>query len=341
MNNNREKSAIILAAGKGTRMKSDKPKVVFPIAGKPMIERVVNTALKSDCSRLIIVVGYKMDQVKNAIPANEKIIYAEQYEQKGTGHAVMVTEENLHDFTGDVFILAGDVPLLSSNTLNLLHEQHVLTNADCTVLTAIIEDAGKYGRIVRDNNNRFRKIVEFKDASPEELSIQEYNTGIYCFRKESLFSALKEINCNNMQNEYYLTDTLEIILKRNGIISTMELTSLKEAAGINSQLQLAELETQLYFEIKEKFMNNGVVIENPVSVIIGEDVSIGRDSFIKCNSIIRGDSKIGENTIIGPNCLIVDSVIEDNCELQGYNIVVGAKIEEGTVLEYDKSFIIR
>ena len=237
-------AAIILAAGKGTRMKSDKPKVIFELAGKPMINRVVRTANKINSDLIAIVVGYKKDQVINVVPKNSNIKFVEQVQQNGTGHAVMVTEEIFHDFDGDVFILCGDVPLLRYKTLEKIQQQHREENASCTVLTAFMNDALKYGRIVRNSGGNVQRIVEFKDATEAEKEIKEINTGIYCFDAKDLFEALQNIDNNNNQNEYYLTDTLEILNDKDKLVTSVILDDMVEASGVNSKEQLADLENE-------------------------------------------------------------------------------------------------
>ena len=237
-------AAIILAAGKGTRMKSDKPKVIFELAEKPMINRVVQTANKINSDLIAIVVGYKKDQVINVVPKNSNIKFVEQVQQNGTGHAIMVTEEIFHDFDGDVFILCGDVPLLRYKTLEKIQQQHREENASCTVLTAFMNDALKYGRIVRNSDGNVQRIVEFKDATEAEKEIKEINTGIYCFDAKDLFEALQNIDNNNNQNEYYLTDTLEILNDKDKLVTSVILDDMVEASGVNSKEQLADLENE-------------------------------------------------------------------------------------------------
>ena len=237
-------AAIILAAGKGTRMKSDKPKVIFELAGKPMINRVVETANKINSDLIAIVVGYKKEQVMDVVPKNDNIKFVEQVQQNGTGHAVMVTEEIFKHFDGDVFILCGDVPLLRHKTLEKIQEHHRKFNASCTVLTAFMDDALKYGRIVRNPDGNVQRIVEFKDATEEEKEINEINTGIYCYNAKDLFAALQRINNKNNQNEYYLTDTLEILNNMNKLVTSIILNDMVEASGVNSKEQLADLETE-------------------------------------------------------------------------------------------------
>ena len=237
---------IILAAGKGTRMKSEKPKVVFDFAGKPMINRVVETAQQINSDLIAVVVGYKKDVVIATVPKSEKIIFVEQKEQNGTGHAVMVTESVFENFDGDIFILCGDVPLLRFETLEKMLAQHRNFNASCTVLTAVMDDPKSYGRIIRNKDGNVLKIVEFKDASEEEKNIKEINTGIYCFDGRDLFDSLKKIDNNNNQAEYYLTDVLEILNEAGKLVTSVILDDIVEASGVNSKEQLAELEKEFF-----------------------------------------------------------------------------------------------
>ncbi|MCK4956895.1 MAG: NTP transferase domain-containing protein [Candidatus Cloacimonetes bacterium] len=237
-------ATIILAAGKGTRMKSEKPKVVFELAGKPMINRVISTAMKVDSDIIATVVGYKKDVVIDATIKNEKIKFVEQVEQNGTGHAVMVTRDEFANFDGDVFILCGDVPLLRHQTLEKILKEHRSSNASCTVLTAFMDDALRYGRIVRNNTGNVQRIVEFKDATEQQKEIKEINTGIYCFKVKDLFDALDNVTNENNQNEYYLTDTLEILNRKNKLVTSVILDDMIEASGVNSQEQLSELENE-------------------------------------------------------------------------------------------------
>ena len=239
-------ATIILAAGKGVRMKSDKPKVVFEFAGKPMINRVVETAQKIESDIIAIVVGYKKEMIIDIIPKTKKIKFIEQKEQHGTGHAVMVTEQVFKDFNGDIFILCGDVPLLRTETLQKMLTIHKEKNAACTVLTAIMDDALKYGRIIRNKNGNVLKIVEFKEATEKEKLVKEINTGIYCFDAKSLFSALKKVTNNNQQHEYYLTDTLEILNNNKKLVTSVLLDDMIEASGVNSKEQLNNLEKEYF-----------------------------------------------------------------------------------------------
>ncbi len=330
--------AIVLAAGKGTRMKSNKPKVTFNLAGKSLVERVVETASKLDSSLTCVIVGYMKDEVIKLVDKYDNIAFAEQKEQLGTGHAVKIAKDVFQAFEGDIFILCGDVPLTSSETLKGLLKAHREQNAACTVLTHVIDDPARYGRIIRDAHGNIDSIVEYKDASDEERNIREINTGIYCFKKASLFSALEEITNDNAQNEYYLPDTLKILNERDEVVAGHVLDNFVEAAGINSQEQLAQLETEYYNKIKLHWLNNGVTIENPDSVIIGENVEIGRDVEIGANCVIKGNSVIKEKSVIGLNSLLINSEIGESSLLKGYNILIDKKIEDMTILGYQQSY---
>lgn len=332
-------AAIILAAGKGTRMRSQRAKVTFPIAGKPMIQRVVESAIQVDCSQIIVVVGYQKESVIASISVDKDLEFVEQIEQLGTGHAVMMAEPVFTDLGQDVLILCGDVPLLSHETLNRIHQEHKNSKAVCTVLTAYLDDAGKYGRILRNDLNQMTGIVEYRDASDEQLAIQEWNTGVYCFQARELFAALKLVSNTNNQGEYYLTDVISILHEQHKTISTVVLENLVEVSGINSQQQLAELEDMFFDKIRRHWLNNGVVIHNPATVTIGDDVMMETDVEIGQNSILRGKSQIQSGTFIGPNCLLEDSFVSDNCTLEGYNILINAHIPEEHIVAFGEQVI--
>ncbi|MCL1826724.1 MAG: sugar phosphate nucleotidyltransferase [Candidatus Cloacimonetes bacterium] len=313
---------IILAAGKGTRMKSEKPKVCFELGGKSLIQRVVNTGLQLKADMIAIVVGYKKDLVEKAIENHPAIRFVTQENQNGTGDAVKSASSVFTDFSGTVFVLCGDVPLLKPDTLQKMYKKHRETEAKCTVLTMILENPDRYGRIVRDSQNRVQEIVEYKDACQTVRGIKEINTGIYCFDSETLFLALDKITNNNAQNEYYLTDVLKIMYHQNYLIESVVLEDISEAAGINSQQQLADLETQHYKAIKTHWMDNGVSIENPDTVLIEEDVTIEPDVYISANVKIKGKSFIGKDSFIGTHSFIENSTLQTGSFLAGMNVII-------------------
>jgi UDP-N-acetylglucosamine diphosphorylase/glucosamine-1-phosphate N-acetyltransferase len=234
-------AVVILAAGKGTRMNSDIPKVMHRMGGKPMVEYVIQTAGRLKAKRIILVVGHKWEQTKDLID-RYKVEYVIQEEQLGTGHAVLQTQELLADFDGDILILYGDVPLLTEVTLNKLLEAHRKRKAAATVLTAILDNPSHYGRILRDRRGMVQEIVEVKDASTDQIKVKEINTGIICFDRVALFSALKHIKNNNKQREYYLTDAIKIIREQNLLIGGLVTTDPVETLGINSPEELSNME---------------------------------------------------------------------------------------------------
>lgn len=332
-------AAIILAAGKGTRMKSDKAKVIFELADKPLIRRVVETAVELNCERICVVVGHQKDTVIAALEGYPNLVFAEQAQQLGTGHAILIAEDNFEDYKGDIVILAGDVPLLKAETLRKLIATHQEKQAACTVLTAFLEDAGKYGRMIRDAQDKVVGIVEYKDATHEQRKIKEFNTGIWCFRSEALFDAIHKINNDNAQKEYYLTDTLEILVKQGQTVEAVVLRDLQQASGINSQQQLAELENALLEEIRVHWLNNGVLIHNPTTVHIGEDVMIEPDVTIEAHTTIKGKSRLEKGAHIGPNCHLDSADIGREAVLRGFNVVINANVHDGEIIDWGEKIL--
>ncbi len=332
-------AAIILAAGKGTRMKSDRAKVVFELADKPLITRVVETAMLLDCEKICVVVGHQKDSVISLLEDKPDLVFADQAEQLGTGHAIMIAEKHFKGFSGDILILAGDVPLLKAETLSRLLEHHRKTGSACTVLTGLLDDAGSYGRIVRDSASRVIGIVEYKDAKEEQRRIQEFNTGIWCFKAEALFDAIHKISNNNAQNEYYLTDTLAVLFGQGQVVEAMITEDLDEVSGINSQEQLAGLEKVYLAGINSRWLNSGVMIHNPDTVHIGEDVEIEPDVTIEPFSIIKGKCYLEKGCHIGPNCYVENADIGRETILQGYNVIIDANVHEGEIIPWGERIL--
>ena len=236
----KKRASIILAAGKGTRMKSDLPKVLHKVDGKSMIKHVLATVEKAQIEKNIVVVGHKADLVKKEV--GDVAVCVLQSEQKGTGHAVMITADCFDDIDTNVVVLCGDAPLIRPETIIKLMDYHESVGSEATVLTSVVDDPFAYGRIVRNKAGHLEKIVEEKDASEEEKNIKEINTGTYCFRVGSLFEALGKINNNNAQGEYYLPDVLSIIRESGGVIRVMEGSDSTEGLGVNTLEQLAAVE---------------------------------------------------------------------------------------------------
>ena len=239
--------ALILAAGKGKRMKSDLPKVLQKLGGKPMVEYVVKTAKAVGVEKIVVVIGYKWELTQDSLRylasgSYGKVEFVVQEEQLGTGHAVLQAKDHLSGFDGEILVLCGDVPLLTSNTLRKLLEEHRRKKAKATVLTAIIEDPSGYGRIIRNKDGMVEKIAEDKDASADEKKVKEFNTGTFCFDNKSLLSVLEKITADNKQGEYYLTDALELLREENLPVWAVVAANPQETLGINSQEELEKME---------------------------------------------------------------------------------------------------
>ena len=320
---------VILAAGKGTRMKSKLPKVLHKAGGKAMVEHVLEAAIAAGAKRNIIVTGFGGGMVRAAI--GDKAEYAEQREQLGTGHAVMQAESLLADENGTVMVLCGDTPLLTGDLLKKLYDEHKKEQAKATVLTAIMPDATGYGRIIRKSSGEVLKIVEHKDASEEERQVKEVNSGIYCFDAKALFSSLKKVNNDNAQGEYYLPDVLEILQKQGEKIWAVAADDYESTLGINSRLQLAGAEKILRRRKNEELMAAGVTIMDPATTYIDADVVVGRDTVIYPMTWLEGKTVIGEECEIGPSVRLENVTVGNNVTGQ-FTYAHDAVIDDGVIL---------
>lgn len=316
-------ASIILAAGKGTRMKSNYPKVLHKVAGSPLIWHVCQAVSELGVKENIIVVGYKADEVQEAL--GNKYKYALQKEQLGTGHAVIQAEDLLDASINSVIIVCGDTPLLTGKTLTALWRHHKETKASATVLSAILSEPYGYGRIVRGNGGIVEKIVEEKDADEAERKIKEINTGTYCFEKKELFKALKEITPKNKQGEFYLTDVIEILVRNNKIVEAVAVEDPTETIGINNRIQLAEAEKILRKRINHKLMLNGVTIIDPESTYIDSTVEVGMDTVIYPFTHLKGKTKIGANCVIQSNSCLENTIVGDFSNIN-FTIAIDAEI---------------
>lgn len=302
--------AIILAAGKGTRMKSKLYKVLHPVSGKPMVEHIINRVSETNPDEIITIVGHGAEQVKTQL--GERSEYALQAEQLGTGHAVLQAASFLEGKKGTTLVISGDTPLLTTETLNNLFEYHQGKNASATILTAQAQNPTGYGRIIRDHVGIVEKIVEQKDASPEEARVKEINTGTYCFDNEALFTALNKVGTNNAQGEYYLTDIIEILKEDGNTVAAYQTENFEESMGVNDRIALAKANEIMRKRINEAHMTNGVTFVDPASTYIDAGVVIGSDTVIEAGVQLQGETVIGMDCMIGAHSRIVDSVIEDN-----------------------------
>lgn len=305
---------IILAAGEGTRMKSKKPKVLHELFHVPMICHVIKAAQACDTEALCVVVGHKAEEVKNAI-AEESISFVLQTQQLGTGHAVMQAMDFIEE-DKNILILYGDTPLITKESLLDLLAFHEKENNSVSIVSAILENPEGYGHIIRDKNGNFLKNIEHKDASEQEKKVKEINTGIYCFKGSALKTALSKLTNHNTQGEYYLPDTLEIILQSGGTVNALVTTDASAFFGINSRVQLAEATAILQKRINQKHMENGVTIVSPETTWIDMEVSIGQDTILLPNTILEGNTSIGEDCTIGPNAKLTNMTIGNGVQLQ-------------------------
>ncbi len=290
---------VILAAGKGTRMKSKLPKVLHKAGGKSMVQHVLDAARSAGAKRNIVVTGFGGEMVREAL--GNQAEFVEQKEQLGTGHAVQQTADLLAGENGTVMVLCGDTPLLTGALLKKLYDEHVAAGAKATVLTAIMPDATGYGRIIRLADGSVARIVEHKDATEAERQVQEVNSGIYCFAARELFDSLKQVNNDNAQGEYYLPDVLEILKKQGEKIWAVAADDYESTLGINSRLQLAGAEKILRRRKNEELMAEGVTIMDPSTTYIDCDVKVGHDTVIYPMTWLEGDTEIGEECEIGPS----------------------------------------
>ncbi|MFX4262863.1 bifunctional UDP-N-acetylglucosamine diphosphorylase/glucosamine-1-phosphate N-acetyltransferase GlmU [Pelotomaculum propionicicum] len=319
-------ATVILAAGKGTRMKSKLPKVLHNVCGSTMLSYVIDSAVGAGVKKIIVVVGYGADVVAREVGVRAQV--AHQAEQLGTAHALMQAGPFLSDFKGRLLVLCGDTPLIESRTLLDLIRSHRSSGAAATVLTAIMEDPAGYGRVVRDNQGGVVKIVEQKDASPEEKQINEVNTGVYCFESEGLFEDLSTLSPNNAQGEYYLTDIIEMNVRRGRRVGAVTLENPMELTGINDRAQLAEVERFMRGRILKDLMISGVTVIDPHSTFVDRKVKIGRDTVIHPFTFIEGSTVIGEDCNIGPGSRLINAVVGNGVSIQN-SIVTDSSMEDG------------
>ncbi|MGF6905684.1 bifunctional UDP-N-acetylglucosamine diphosphorylase/glucosamine-1-phosphate N-acetyltransferase GlmU [Fusobacterium sp. PH5-44] len=318
---------IILAAGKGTRMKSDKSKVIHKVNGTPMIIKIINEVKKLNTEKNYLILGHGKDQVQEVLGKEKNLIYVEQKEQLGTGHAVIEAMKEVKNYDVDIMVLCGDTPLLRYETLENLYKEHKSTNAVSTILTSIYTNPKGYGRIIKENNN-VKAIVEEKEASEEIKKIKEVNAGVYCFKGKELKEALEKINNHNEKKEYYLTDVIGIQSAENKLIKNYLLADNEEILGVNSKIELAQASKALRDRKIKELMEDGVVFIDPEMAYIEENVKIGQDTVIYPGVILEGNTEIGSNCKIVGNTRIIDSKIYNNVEIEN------SVIEESTIEDF-------
>jgi bifunctional UDP-N-acetylglucosamine pyrophosphorylase/glucosamine-1-phosphate N-acetyltransferase len=320
---------VILAAGKGTRMKSSLPKVLHRAAGLPLIDHVLRAADTLLPSSITVVVGHQADAVREALGKRLGLGFALQQPQLGTGHALLQAAPGLANARGAVVLLSGDVPLLRGATLRTLVDKHQASGAAATVLTAHLDRPEGYGRIVRDGSDRVTAIVEHKDASPIERAIREINSGVYAFDLAPLFGALRDIGSSNAQGEYYLPDLVKIYRARGLTVETVSLEDPREILGVNSRKELADVATILNTTKNEALMASGVTIVDPATAFIGPDVEVGPDTIIHPGVYLEGRTRIGSGCQINSGVRIIDSTLGDRVIINNFCVITDSRIAAG------------
>lgn len=343
MQKDRNLSVVIMAAGKGTRMKSELPKVLHKVAGKSMLDHVIDSVSRLSPDKIIVIVGHEAQKVIDSHDERVEIIWVEQKEQLGTGHAIMQVIPTLENYHGDILVLSGDVPLLTEKTMSEIISVQNQENTKATVLTTLIDNPYGYGRIIKNIDGNITKIVEEKDSSPEEKTVKEINSGTYCFDWQNLKKYLGELSPKNAQGEYYLTDIIELFVKNNLSVKSYITPHIEEVLGVNDRATLAQVGKIIREKINHDLMMSGVTIIDPLTTYIDSGVKIGIDTVIYPNTIVEGKTEIGIKCMIGPNTQIINSKIADETEVISSHIAdsqIGNKVKIGPFARIrEKAFV--
>ncbi|MGI9534149.1 MAG: bifunctional UDP-N-acetylglucosamine diphosphorylase/glucosamine-1-phosphate N-acetyltransferase GlmU [Thermodesulfobacteriota bacterium] len=325
--------ALVLAAGKGTRMKSDLPKVIHPILNKPMISYVLDAVNPLKPEKTYIIVGYRKEMIGSIVDGcNLDVEYILQNRQLGTGHAISRAETKLKSYRGDILIINGDSPAITSKELKKFVSKHKRNRSILSLMTSKVENPYGYGRIVRDSNNKIQSIIEEKDATVKQRKINVVNSGIYCVKSKFLWETLRKLKTNNKQKEYYLPDIVKFA-NTNGIkVLNHNVTDPNEILGVNDKAELSELESYIKTRVHKKLYMDGITVVDPTSTFISPDVKIGSDTVINPNTYLYGDTKIGKSCLIGPNVYIDNSVIGKNVEIRFSSFLNGCTIENNVTV---------
>lgn len=318
-----------MAAGLGTRMKSNRAKVLHQLGGLPLITHVSRAAETLHPKSIVVVVGHQAGEVEKVVreELGDLATFALQAQQRGTGDAVEAARAALENSDSVLMVLSGDVPMIRSETLTKLLDHHLATNSDCSILTVRLENPSGYGRVIRNSDESFVRIVEHKDASDDERLVREINSGLYCFNTRKLFKALKQVQPANQQGEYYLTDVPGILLREGGVVTCFLHSDAREVYGINSRAELAEFENLVRRNTIRKLMvDSGVTFIDPSHSYIGAEAIIGRDTVIYPDVSIEGKSVIGEACLIRSGARITSSRLGDNVTVKDYSIIVDSDI---------------
>jgi bifunctional UDP-N-acetylglucosamine pyrophosphorylase/glucosamine-1-phosphate N-acetyltransferase len=322
---------IVLAAGQGTRMKSDVPKVLHHLSGTPLFLHVLRAAQQLEPCRIAVIVGHGAAAVQQAYPGDE-LCWVIQKEQLGTAHAVLCAEPTFHGFTGDILILSGDVPLIRENTLKRLVDHHRGQQGAVTLLTAKLQDPKGYGRIVRDDKQQITRIVEEKDASDLQKQLREVNAGIYVVAAPFLFPALSGVNNQNLQREYYLPDIVAIALREGRTVANLQVDDAREMMGINTREELARMEKSLQEAVNRKWMAEGVTLKDPATTYIEQAAIIGKDTVIGPNTHVCGTTTIGERCRIDGSAYLTDAHLGDEVHLRFSVVLSSCRVANAAII---------
>ena len=297
-------TAIILAAGKSTRMKSKRPKPLHEVCGRPMLHYVLEASYEAGCHRVLVVIGYGKEEILGEYGNDKRITWVEQTEQLGTGHAAKMCEAHLKDFHGDVFILAGDGPLIRGEVLRTLHSAHHDEHADASMATAILDDPTGYGRIIRDEQGQFLEIVEQIDCTAEQREIREVFPSYYCLKSDALLSGLSQLRNENKKKEYYLTDVYAILRNAGKKVVAVQAVTVEDTLAVNTREQLAQVDAVMQERIQRRLRESGVTIVSGINTYVEAGVTIGPDTTIQPFTFIGCESSIGGECVIGPFAML-------------------------------------
>ena len=306
-------AVVILAAGLGTRMKSEVPKVLHEVCGRPMLSYVIDVALSVSQERIVVVTGPDQDAIAEILPVGcERAV---QQERRGTGDAVRAGLEPLNDFDGHVMVLYGDVPLVHGDFVAGLFQRHLDADAAATLATVRMDDPAHYGRIVRDESDRVARIVEVKDATPDERTIGEINVGLYVFRGDALRLALARLTSDNAQGELYLTDVVHLLIDAEHTVAAFESDDEEMCMGVNSRVELAIVNAAMRWRLLERLMLAGVTVEDPDTTYVDWCVEVGRDTVLRANTHLLGRTTVGAASEIGPGSFLSDAFVGDRARV--------------------------
>jgi len=330
-------SAVVLAAGEGTRMRSRVPKVLHPLCGRPMLLHVIDTLVELPLERIVVVVGHQSETVtktlQNELVTDIPVEFVEQRVPRGTGDATSVALTAFSDAVDDddVIVLSADIPLLRAETLAVLATEHRLADAAATLLTAELDDPTGYGRIVRDARGSVERIVEQSDGNPEELAIREVNPSIYCFRRTFLAPALRRVSPENAQGEYYLTDVIEVLRSTGHSVLAVPATDATETLGVNDRAQLAAAEALLRERINDEWMRAGVSMTDPARTYIDATVELAEEVRLLPGTVLEGRTSVGAGSVIGPDARLVDTIVGEDVTIS-YSVTREAEVGDGATV---------